>query len=329
MSTQKNEHNPDWTPNQYGAPDWRLLSRDEDTQQDGDEWWDWEDGRWMLVEPHMFGKRPLVGLTYRRRITPPTDTTGSDLLSLLQQIEMHCPCGARPESLDTHPHVSGCPVEQALVIVRSGPPEGWQKYAENLAFKLGQSHRTTGSWREGETAGKAILLPFLVTVLSERHHTGSVTTGAQALIIHASDANSALGIGVKRYKDENPEAAISNTDVVPINMEAMPLVIELRAQVEALRRDGELWHLGPAKGGPNIWQDGDSLLIAVETSKGWQFALVGISADEGIASMEDYLGEFYGDYLFEDIAYWIHERDIIKLLPLRAAIDSAQRQEKP
>jgi len=36
------------------------------------------------------------------------------LLSDLKEIEVHCPCGARPESLDTHSHVLGCPVEQAL-----------------------------------------------------------------------------------------------------------------------------------------------------------------------------------------------------------------------
>ena len=29
---------------------------------------------------------------------------------LIEEIEMHCPCGARPESLNTHPHHGGCPV---------------------------------------------------------------------------------------------------------------------------------------------------------------------------------------------------------------------------
>ncbi len=32
--------------------------------------------------------------------------------ALVDEIEMHCPCGARPESLGTHPHVGGCPVEK-------------------------------------------------------------------------------------------------------------------------------------------------------------------------------------------------------------------------
>lgn len=39
------------------------------------------------------------------------------LVSLLRQIEQHCPCGARPESLNSHPHVPGCPVADALVML--------------------------------------------------------------------------------------------------------------------------------------------------------------------------------------------------------------------
>ena len=35
---------------------------------------------------------------------------GEKILELINQIETSCPCGARPESLGTHPHVSGCPV---------------------------------------------------------------------------------------------------------------------------------------------------------------------------------------------------------------------------
>lgn len=36
---------------------------------------------------------------------------------LILEIEMHCPCGARPESPKTHPHVWGCPVAKALLLV--------------------------------------------------------------------------------------------------------------------------------------------------------------------------------------------------------------------
>lgn len=38
-------------------------------------------------------------------------------LAAVQQIERHCPCGARPESPNTHHHVAGCPVEAALVYL--------------------------------------------------------------------------------------------------------------------------------------------------------------------------------------------------------------------
>lgn len=33
------------------------------------------------------------------------------------EIENHCPCGARPESLQTHPHVAGCPVARLLGLL--------------------------------------------------------------------------------------------------------------------------------------------------------------------------------------------------------------------
>ena len=36
------------------------------------------------------------------------------MLAALKVIEANCPCGARPESPATHPHVSGCPVGYAI-----------------------------------------------------------------------------------------------------------------------------------------------------------------------------------------------------------------------
>ena len=42
-----------------------------------------------------------------------------DVLAALEEIEVHCPCGARPESLDTHPHVVLCPVGDALAAQRA------------------------------------------------------------------------------------------------------------------------------------------------------------------------------------------------------------------
>lgn len=37
-----------------------------------------------------------------------------DLLAALKHAEKFCPCGARPESPHTHPHVIGCPVGAAI-----------------------------------------------------------------------------------------------------------------------------------------------------------------------------------------------------------------------
>lgn len=42
------------------------------------------------------------------------EATIARLREALFEIERHCPCGARPESLATHPHVSPCPVAKAL-----------------------------------------------------------------------------------------------------------------------------------------------------------------------------------------------------------------------
>jgi len=41
------------------------------------------------------------------------------MLELIDEIEMHCPCGARPESLNIHAHVSGCNVDQLKVLLRA------------------------------------------------------------------------------------------------------------------------------------------------------------------------------------------------------------------
>ncbi len=40
----------------------------------------------------------------------------------LQEVERHCPCGARPEALNTHPHVTSCPVARALHPDDPHPP---------------------------------------------------------------------------------------------------------------------------------------------------------------------------------------------------------------
>lgn len=40
------------------------------------------------------------------------------LQTLLQEVEQCCPCGARPESPNTHPHTIGCPVGRAMLSVQ-------------------------------------------------------------------------------------------------------------------------------------------------------------------------------------------------------------------
>lgn len=37
----------------------------------------------------------------------------------LREVENHCPCGARPESPNSHPHVLGCQVELALIALEN------------------------------------------------------------------------------------------------------------------------------------------------------------------------------------------------------------------
>lgn len=76
------EHNPDGlTPEQYGAPEWRLLRKGE-RQQSGDEWTQDFDVVWYPILPEMQGCCIFSTITYRRRVTPdPTpeqDLKGGD-----------------------------------------------------------------------------------------------------------------------------------------------------------------------------------------------------------------------------------------------------------
>ena len=53
--------------------------------------------------------------------TPADNSMEEDLRKvhkLLSYLERHCPCGARPESPNSHPHVTGCYLDQALSITR-------------------------------------------------------------------------------------------------------------------------------------------------------------------------------------------------------------------
>jgi len=46
-------------------------------------------------------------------------------LAKLLRVERHCPCGARPESPVTHPHVPGCELAAAIDSLRGllGDPD--------------------------------------------------------------------------------------------------------------------------------------------------------------------------------------------------------------
>ena len=44
--------------------------------------------------------------------------TAKEALDHLIALEVHCPCGARPESLNTHPHVGGCELDKAIRKLR-------------------------------------------------------------------------------------------------------------------------------------------------------------------------------------------------------------------
>lgn len=45
-----------------------------------------------------------------------------DLLAALKRVAHSCPCGARGESLHTHPHVIGCEIEAAIAKAEGREP---------------------------------------------------------------------------------------------------------------------------------------------------------------------------------------------------------------
>jgi len=68
------------------------------------------------------------------------------VVEALKEIEMYCPCGARPESLGTHPHVSGCPVERALALMAlMAPAEGAGEQQSQIDFDNGRIRRREGA----------------------------------------------------------------------------------------------------------------------------------------------------------------------------------------
>ena len=84
------------------------------------------------------------------------------LIDLLGQIEMHCPCGARPESLNTHPHVSGCPVERSIIAARQLElsRDEWRKLAEDMTKKLFHSMLCEYPYKECGCNSRLLLTRF-------------------------------------------------------------------------------------------------------------------------------------------------------------------------
>lgn len=75
--------------------------------------------------------------------------------------ERHCPCGARPESLHTHPHVSGCLIVHALetykrVIVRPSRDIRQQRTVEWCKNAFGADHQASIPQRGIRLAEEAI-----------------------------------------------------------------------------------------------------------------------------------------------------------------------------
>lgn len=67
---------------------------------------------WLLSQRRTL-ERDHIAEILRREVALPSFEMNT-VRKLLLQIEQHCPCGARPETIQTHPHVIECPVAEAL-----------------------------------------------------------------------------------------------------------------------------------------------------------------------------------------------------------------------
>lgn len=73
------------------------------------------------------------------------------------------------------------------------------------------------------------------------------------------------------------------------------------------------WNKGPARGGQgtagkDLWWDGDTLLVIVETNDGRDIDVVSVQADEHCLSLQDSNGDIYG-WEPSDIAWWAKLED--------------------
>ncbi len=59
----------------------------------------------------------------------------AEALALALEIEQHCPCGARPESPNTHPHVMKCPTAKLLKLLGGNSVSVADIYEKAVAYK--------------------------------------------------------------------------------------------------------------------------------------------------------------------------------------------------
>lgn len=100
-----------------------------------------------------------------------------DLWAVLTDFERHCPCGARPESPATHPHVGGCPVYEALYITLPATIDelgALRKIAEAVTPLRNSSRRRTLKGEE-----RVVLRPHLMEALIGSHNAWLATYPAE------------------------------------------------------------------------------------------------------------------------------------------------------
>ena len=67
-------------------------------------------GRWVIAETKALPPRATEEAEANAQLM----AAAPDMLAALKHAENHCPCGARPESPHTHPHVISCPIGDAI-----------------------------------------------------------------------------------------------------------------------------------------------------------------------------------------------------------------------
>ena len=98
------------------------------------------------------GERDYWKLTSDANATGDVDKLRAALAGVrakLLEIERHCPCGARPESPFTHPHVGGCRVAEAIMLVALAPQEPPARPETNVEVqRILDADRCPRSWQD-------------------------------------------------------------------------------------------------------------------------------------------------------------------------------------